>query len=572
MATTATAGKNDSNSYISIYLLFVFELSSVVCENEATLRKIMNEWRKNPQPEQVEYFKNVIKNLMAYVTSVEFEKSGYGVYFETMKQANHFLQPYYKNGEGKYDLNVEPLQKQARQLTEEEMVNFTGFVLTQIIKLEKKYDARIRKTLRNLYANHLLLTLHALLNLEHRIVVFLNNNNNNNNSVREGEEMESKEFFFFLDKGTLDDKGGLSWKKKAMIGGAALAGGTAFFLSGGLIAPALASVVGGTSTYAGALLASNTGASIVTSLFGLAGARASANRMIRRTKDLEEFFFVPLSNVNHCLNVTVVIGGFLQSLDVVTINEYWEESLNGVINAGLESDCTVLLYDRNEMMAYGTGIGDLVKDQAKSMAYKEAARTLLGSLFVAATTLPFALSTMLDLVDNKFAIARNRSISAGLELAKCLSDDESNNVVVVGNGKRPVSLVGFGFGALTCLVCCLELFRKNQFGCVENCVCLCTPHVTNVEELNQISCVLQGKFVNAYCENDYILTLMLRLSYKKNGLLLGIGPVLADADDHSLGKPSFLQNVSIPHGHLELGRSSELMNEALKLCFVKLME
>ena len=66
------------------------------------------------------------------------------------------------------------------------------------------------------------------------------------------------------------------------------------------------------------------------------------------------------------------------------------------------------------------------------------------------------------MLDNPFAIARNRSTKAG----KVLADAIINKV----QGERPVTLIGYSLGARVIYSCLVELAEQNAFGLVESAI------------------------------------------------------------------------------------------------------
>mmetsp|Transcript_14837 Transcript_14837/g.22823 ORF Transcript_14837/g.22823 Transcript_14837/m.22823 type:complete len:998 (+) Transcript_14837:127-3120(+) len=89
-----------------------------------------------------------------------------------------------------------------------------------------------------------------------------------------------------------------------------------------------------------------------------------------------------------------------------------------------------------------------ISEQIKKEILKQ---TIIGGM-VSAVSLPSTLSTCTAVIDDPYQIISFRSEKAGLELARCLLDSEE---------KRPVSLVGFSFGARVIFSALLEL-AKHQ--------------------------------------------------------------------------------------------------------------
>jgi hypothetical protein len=78
-------------------------------------------------------------------------------------------------------------------------------------------------------------------------------------------------------------------------------------------------------------------------------------------------------------------------------------------------------------------------------------QTLIGGM-VSAVAIPSALTTAIGVIDDPYQLISFRSEKAGVELAQCLLQSDEH---------RPVSLVGFSFGARVIFSCLLELARHQ---------------------------------------------------------------------------------------------------------------
>jgi len=78
-------------------------------------------------------------------------------------------------------------------------------------------------------------------------------------------------------------------------------------------------------------------------------------------------------------------------------------------------------------------------------------QTLIGGM-VSAVAIPSALTTCTAVIDDPYQLISFRSEKAGVELAHCLLESDEH---------RPVSLVGFSFGARVVFSCILELVRHQ---------------------------------------------------------------------------------------------------------------
>jgi hypothetical protein len=143
------------------------------------------------------------------------------------------------------------------------------------------------------------------------------------------------------------------------------------------------------------------------------------------------------------------------------------------------------------------------------------------SVMLAAT--PPSMALMLqDVVDSPFAVAKNRAKQAGEELARALS--------LRAMGNRPISLVGFGFGA-TAIVTCLEKLAENKNedmeGLIQDVILFGAPVRWSRERWRKTTRVVAGRYVNCYCKKDIVLYLLMRMSAKTD-VVAGVSPVEVD--------------------------------------------
>jgi len=169
---------------------------------------------------------------------------------------------------------------------------------------------------------------------------------------------------------------------------------------------------------------------------------------------------------------------------------------------------------------------------------------------MAAVALPSALLSLSNIIDEQWTIAAERSDEAGVLLAQSLLNSDA--------GHRPISLVGFSFGARIIIACLKELARnqaiweQHQEGCKrkESTVASIKKslHMSNlkeshvhydrepasiVEDVVLMGCpasilsskwhsyrdIVGGRLVNCYSKNDMILALMYRVKNIASSLL-----------------------------------------------------
>jgi hypothetical protein len=177
-----------------------------------------------------------------------------------------------------------------------------------------------------------------------------------------------------------------------------------------------------------------------------------------------------------------------------------------------------------------------VTSQATRLALQHA--MFVGAV-LSAVALPSSLLTATQVIDDPYQIVILRADEAGKELASCLLQSDE---------RRPVTLVGYSFGARVIFSCLVELARlqdlwegvrqqqersaddqsmldpsvstgKNQSddvvgqqrepaSIVEDVVFMGLPRVIDQRMLRLARQVVGGRFVNCYTRNDWLLTLM----------------------------------------------------------------
>jgi len=179
--------------------------------------------------------------------------------------------------------------------------------------------------------------------------------------------------------------------------------------------------------------------------------------------------------------------------------------------------------------------------EVSSQATKFALQYSVIGAIISAVALPSALLTASKLIDDPYQIAVIRADEAGKELAKCLLQSDE---------RRPVTLVGFSFGARVIFSCLRELARQQEIwervheknvdsseghgtgrarssfkssssseeihfeyerepaSLVADVVFIGLPRAIDKAALTACRRVAGGRFVNCYLRNDWLLSLM----------------------------------------------------------------
>jgi hypothetical protein len=139
------------------------------------------------------------------------------------------------------------------------------------------------------------------------------------------------------------------------------------------------------------------------------------------------------------------------------------------------------------------------------------------SSFMGAFELPLYAVWATDIIDNNFAILSNRSAYTGKDLAAALLDAQ--------RGNRPVTLIGFSFGARVIVECLRELEKVQAYHIVENAYLLGCTCSSDPELWRLLRRVVAGRLVNVYTRQDWLLWTMYRLNKTDLKPMAGINPV-----------------------------------------------
>ncbi|KAL3775561.1 hypothetical protein ACHAW5_001580 [Stephanodiscus triporus] len=181
--------------------------------------------------------------------------------------------------------------------------------------------------------------------------------------------------------------------------------------------------------------------------------------------------------------------------------------------------------------------------EVSSQATKVALQYSIIGAILTACALPSALATATKLIDDPYQIVVIRADEAGRELAKCLLQSDE---------RRPVTLVGFSFGARVIYSCLRELahqqdiweesrssksigttdkndkeerrfkYDREPASLVADVIFIGLPRVIDKNVLTSCRRVTGGRLVNCYTKNDWFLSLMF---VARGGTPCGIKPV-----------------------------------------------
>jgi len=181
-------------------------------------------------------------------------------------------------------------------------------------------------------------------------------------------------------------------------------------------------------------------------------------------------------------------------------------------------------------------VTDLAVDIVSGSTREILRHTIVATL-ISAITIPAALVSTLNIIDEIWSLTMKRTEDAGIELANCLLENHS--------GHRPVSLVGFSMGSRIIYECLKELARHQEkwedlreadtqseqndddenikysrepASIIEDVVLMGTPNHLSVKSWSACRRVVAGRLINCYSRKDFILSIMFQ--YKRmSGIL-----------------------------------------------------
>jgi hypothetical protein len=215
-------------------------------------------------------------------------------------------------------------------------------------------------------------------------------------------------------------------------------------------------------------------------------------------------------------------------------------------------------WEKELLLELNGSVKEFQMDIAKTATKEALKMTALASL-MAAVAIPSAIMSLSNIIDEKWTLAAERADEAGVQLAECLLNSSA--------GHRPVSLVGFSFGARIILSCLNELarcqaiwerqrrnidmqgvkeagsqismaslrqslvnnisnrdlgivFSREPASIVEDVVLMGVPASINRTAWTSYREVVGGRIVNCYSQNDMILALMYRVKNLTSSLLM----------------------------------------------------
>ncbi|EFA79901.1 transmembrane protein [Heterostelium album PN500] len=333
--------------------------------------------------------------------------------------------------------------------------------------------------------------------------------------------------------------------KAAKIAGAAVTGAVIVGLTGGLAAPFVGSVL--SAIGAGGLVTGLTtttglsGATMLSVIFGAAGAKVSADKMISVTSDLQDYCIHKVKSQTS-LHAIVYIDGFTAQPDDTTPAKDSLKSWENVVRRATDEygDIFLVEYEKKNKQKLQSIIAEYQKTLVQTL-FKSAATNII-SQSLAHALIPLSILKVADVLDNPWSMLKDRSEKAGKILAQQIID---------GNfGKRPLTLVGTGMGARMVFYCLEELDRLSKANnnldmCasyIEMVVFIGAPIPNNHKRWINILNVVSGRVVNCYSAKDVVLKYVCRSAHCLSD---GLFPVSGVSPVHIASSPLIIENVDV---------------------------
>jgi hypothetical protein len=386
----------------------------------------------------------------------------------------------------------------------QEVSKLVAILLGQFVfedgKKENTYDARLRDIFRRLITH--LMSKDELEHKEATLIMSMSEMQAVQDATKFADEMEVKR----------QENAKPDYIRWAKMGAITVGGGLLVGVTGGLAAPAMAAglgtLAGSLGIYgAGATLAamgSVAGSAIIGSVLGVTGAGMASYNYNKRSRDLNEFEFVQLSNpALSSMSYIIAISGWLPTKD--SGPEQWDP----ILSINPLTELFLLHYEREYLVDLTTAAQSFLKANIISYGASTAAAFTSAAGFAFAAAFPLVAIRATVMIDNPWLQALKKSEQAGRLLAKSV-------LAQFVGGRRPVTLIGHGMGARVIYFCLLELFylkdEVDVYGIIDNIYFLGGSIAPCVEDWNRIAPLVSGRLVNCFSTNDWFLKILFRLN------------------------------------------------------------
>lgn len=179
-------------------------------------------------------------------------------------------------------------------------------------------------------------------------------------------------------------------------------------------------------------------------------------------------------------------------------------------------DVLSVLWEPEMMGETGNILRILTSEVLTQLGQQVLQATVLTAL-MSALQWPIMLTKLGYLIDNPWSNALDRAKQAGAVLADVLIKRHV--------GLRPVSLIGFSLGARAIFYALMELAKRKAYGIVEEVYLLGATVTASNKVWREVRGVVAGRFVNGFCQKDWILGYLYRATTGGLRTVAGLGPV-----------------------------------------------
>ncbi|KAK3721617.1 hypothetical protein QZH41_008295 [Actinostola sp. cb2023] len=257
---------------------------------------------------------------------------------------------------------------------------------------------------------------------------------------------------------------------------------------------------------------------VLIGLGAIGGGVLLGQRLNRRLGDIEQFEFEKLTQGDH-LNVVIAVSGWLKedegnAFKQCGFQEPWKKMI-----LGREQYC--LKWESKYITELGSAISSFLTSTALTMTAEQVIKHTVIQGLVSAISWPLALLQVGYIIDNPWSVCATRSVEVGKHLAHVLMERD--------HGNRPVTLVGFSFGARVIFHCLKTLSSmKGNYcseGIVQEAIMIGAPVTGDPREWQGLEKVVAGRVVNGYCKKDWLLQFVYRTA-SVQAKVAGLTPVL----------------------------------------------
>ncbi|KAN0004565.1 hypothetical protein ACTFIZ_010725 [Dictyostelium cf. discoideum] len=424
------------------------------------------------------------------------------------------------------------------QITDNEIEELLlKFISISLIKENPSYHSLIRYSLKRFFIYYLGIEKNVFLSTEMHTIGALQDDNQTN-----GTQLD------LLPDGSLANNANNNSSNKdraiktAKIAGAAVTGAVLVGMTGGLAAPFIGMMLNFVG--AGSIVAGITGATGLSSatmlsvIFGAAGAKVSAGAMISATSGIKDY---QIHKIKSQTSLHAIIGVYGICNDLAGVSDYyqtksvWDRVIRSVTDD--YGDIFIVEWEKEVMLKLKQLVseyqGTIVQGVIRSAATNIISQSLASAL------VPLSVLKAASVLDNPWSLLKDRSEKAGKVLAQQIIDGYFGN--------RPLTLVSTSMGSRMVFYALEELYNQSLtipkiYSLIESVVFIGSPITSDQKRWSKILRLISGRIVNCYTPNDLLLKYVCR---SINCLSDGILPAAGVAPVHIPGSSLVIENVDL---------------------------